>query len=150
MNGRNDFDDMTPEEIGEWARKDWAEGLAASAGKPKPRISSVKRDDHPHWTAVTTLFPARPGERVLVDRGVAEPVRGTLGEVLPARGSDLLEVQVGDGTWLCAKADGTAWAPNEHGWARVDALAVPVRAHRREGTGRPEQWILRAASGTGT
>ena len=142
MSGRKDFDDMTPEEIAAWAARDWAEGLEASAGKPKPRISDVKRDDYPHWEVVAYEFHTSPGDRVLVDRGDAAQVEGRLGGVRSARGQDVLLVDLDGDTWACTRADGRDWSPKPNGRVRVEHLTVPVLARRLEGPGRPEQWTL--------
>jgi hypothetical protein len=142
VSGRDDLDDMTPEEIAAWAARDWAEAKEAHAGEPVPEISRVKRDDYPHWEVVAYEFHTRPGERVLVDRGDGAQVEGTLGGVRAARGQDELLVDVDGATWACARADGTSWAPKDNGRVRVETLTVEVRARRVEGAAERQQWTL--------
>lgn len=142
MSDRKDFDDMTPEEIAEWARRDWAEGLAAQAHKPAPRISDVKRNDYPHWKVVAYEFHTSPGKRVLVDRGNGSQVEGRLGGVRPAPGQDVLLVDLDGETWACTRADGEQWSPKPNGNVRVEHLTVAVLARGLEGPGRPEKWAL--------
>ena len=142
VGGRKDFDDMTPEEIAAWAARDWAAGLEAFAGQPLPEISDVKRDDYPHWQVVAYEFHTSPGKRVLVDRGDGAQVEGRLGGVRPARGQDVLLVDLDGDTWACTRADGGQWAPKPNGRVRMEHLTVPVLAQRVDGPGRPEQWAL--------
>ena len=142
MSGRKDLDDMSPEEIGAWAARDWAEGLAANADKPKPEISRVKRDDYPHWDVVAYEFHTRPGERVLVGREGEQQVEGTLGGVRAARGQDELLVELEGTVWACTRADGTNWAPKDNGRVRVKTLTVAVHARPVEGGADAQEWTL--------
>lgn len=142
MSGRKDLDDMSPEEIGAWAARDWAEGLEANADKPTPRISRVKRDDYPHWEVVAYEFHTREGERVLVERAGGQRVEGTLGGVRPARGQDELMVEIDGHVWACTRADGTDWAPKDNGRVRVETLTVAVRARPDGGASGTEEWTL--------
>ncbi|MCW2739032.1 hypothetical protein [Nocardioides sp.] len=142
MSGRDDLDDMTPEEIAAWAARDWADAKAAHAGEPVPEISRVKRDDYPHWDVVAYEFHTRPGERVLVDRGDGAQVEGTLRGVRAARGQDELLVEVDGVVWACTRADGSSWAPKDNGRVRVETVRVPVHARRVDGAGDAEQWTL--------
>lgn len=142
MSGRDDLDDMTPEEIAAWAARDWADAKAAHADEPVPEISRVKRDDHPHWDVVAYGFHTRAGERVLVDRGDGAPVEGTLGGVRAARGQDELVVELDGARWACTRADGQDWAPQDNGRVRVETLTVAVLARPVEGAVGPQEWTL--------
>lgn len=142
MSGRDDLDDMSPEEIGAWAARNWAEGLEANAGKPKPEISRVKRDDYPHWDVVAYEFHTRPGERVLIGSTDGAQVEGTLGGVRSARGQDELLVERDGTVWACTRADGQSWAPKDNGRVRVETLTVAVRARPVEGSSDPQEWTL--------
>lgn len=142
MSGRKDLDDMSPEEIGEWAARNWAEGLEANADKPKPRISQVKRDDYPHWEVVAYEFHTLPGDRVLVGRDGRQQAEGTLGGVRAARGQDELLVDLDGTVWACVRADGEQWAPKDNGRVRVDVLTVAVMARRDDGSRDVEEWTL--------
>ena len=79
MSGRDDLGDMTPEEIADWAARDWAAAKEAHKDDPLPEFNRAKQDDHPHWNLVAYMFHTRAGERVLVDRGDGVQVEGTLG-----------------------------------------------------------------------
>ena len=114
MSGRDDLGDMTPEEIADWAARDWAAAKEAHKDDPLPEFNRAKRDDYPHWQLVAYMFHTREGDRVLVDRGTGEQVEGTLGGV----------------------------RPDDRGRVRVETLKVPVLARRDEAGGRPEQWTL--------
>lgn len=142
MTGRDNLDDMTPEEIAAWAARDWAAAKEAHADDPLPEFSRVKRDDYPHWTPVAYMFHTRAGDRVLVDRGDGATTEGTLGGVRQGREQDELLVELDGETWACTRADGSAWAPDERGRVRVETLQVPVLAHREAGSARPERWSL--------
>ncbi|PKH37849.1 hypothetical protein SAMN05192575_101910 [Nocardioides alpinus] len=142
MSGRKDLDDMSPEEIGAWAARDWAEGLAANADRPKPEISRVKRDDYPHWDVVAYEFHTRAGDRVLVRTAEGTQVEGTLGGVRTARGQDELLVELDRTVWACTRADGQSWAPKDNGRVRVETLEVAVRARRVEGAPDAQEWTL--------
>jgi hypothetical protein len=143
VSGRDDLGDMTPEEIADWAARDWAAAKAAHEDDPLPVVSRAKRDDHPHWEVVAYMFHTRAGERVLVDRGDGGQVEGTLGGVRPARGQDELLVELEGTTWACTRADGEQWAPGDRDRVRVETLTVPVVVRPRADTaGRPERWTL--------
>lgn len=142
MSGRDDLGDMTPEEIADWAARDWAAAKEAHKDDPLPEFNRAKRDDHPHWELVAYMFHTREGERVLVDRGTGEQVEGELGGVRPGRGQDELLVRLDGATWACTRADGSDWAPDERGRVRVETLKVPVLARPDGGAARPEHWTL--------
>lgn len=142
MSGRDDLGDMTPEEIADWAARDWAAAKEAHKDDPLPEFNRAKRDDYPHWQLVAYMFHTREGDRVLVDRGTGEQVEGTLGGVRPGPGQDVLLVVLGRDAWACTRADGSDWAPDDRGRVRVETLQVPVLARRDEAGGRPEQWTL--------
>jgi hypothetical protein len=142
VSGRDDLDRMTPEEIAEWAARDWAEAREAHKDDPLPEISRVKRDDHPHWEVTSYHFHTRAGERVLVARGDEPQVEGTLGGVRRARGQDELLVELDGEVWACTRADGQDWAPDDRGRVRVETLTVAVLAHRVAGEPDPQQWSL--------
>lgn len=142
MSGHDDLDKMSPEEIGAWAARNWAEGLEANADKPKPRISRVKRDDYPHWDVVAYEFHTLPGDRVLVTRDGAQQEEGTLGGVRAARGQDELLVELDGTVWACTRADGGNWAPKDNGRVRVETVQVPVLARPVEGTADAQGWTL--------
>lgn len=142
MSGRDDLGDMTPDEIADWAARDWAAAKEAHKDDPLPEFNRAKQDDYPHWQLVDYMFHTREGDRVLVDRGTGEQVEGALGGVRPARGQDVLLVVLDGTTWSCTRADGSAWAPDDRGRVRVETLKVPVVARREEGAGRPEHWTL--------
>ena len=64
MSARDELDDMTPEEIAEWAARNWEAAKEAHKDDPLPEISQVKKDDYPHWNLVAYMFHTRAGERV--------------------------------------------------------------------------------------
>lgn len=142
MSGRDDLGDMTPEEIADWAARDWAAAKEAHKDDPLPEFNRAKQDDHPHWNLVAYMFHTRAGERVLVDRGDGVQVEGTLGGVRPARGQDELLVDLEGTTWACTRADGEQWAPGDRGRVRVETLTVPVVARHGDGSGTGARWSL--------
>ena len=142
MSARDELDDMTPEEIAEWAARNWEAAKEAHKDDPLPEISQVKKDDYPHWNLVAYMFHTRAGERVLVERGDAAQVEGVLGGVRPGRGQDELQIELDGEAWSCARSDGKDWSPDRRGRTRVETLKVPVLARRVDGAGRAEQWTL--------
>jgi hypothetical protein len=140
--GRDELDDMTPEEIRDWAEQQRERSRAAYAGQPVPEISRVKRDDYPHWKVVAYMFHTRAGDRVLVARGDDAEVEGVLGGVRAGRGQDELMVDLGGETWACTRSDGKDWSPDRRGRTRVETLKVSVLARRADGAGRVEKWTL--------
>ena len=142
MSARDELDDMTPEEIAEWAARNWEAAKEAHKDDPLPEISQVKKDDYPHWNLVAYMFHTRAGERVLVERGDAAQVEGVHGGVRPGRGQDEQQVQLDGEAWSCARSDGKDWSPDRRGRTRVETLKVPVLARRVDGAGRAEQWTL--------
>lgn len=116
----------------------------AFAGKPRARISRVKRDDYPHWKVVAYEFHTTDGKRVLIDRGEEERAEGTLRGVRSAgRGQDVLVVEVAGRRWACVRADGSNWAPKENGRVRIESLTVPVVVRPNEGEpGETQEWTL--------
>jgi hypothetical protein len=141
MSGREDLDDMSPEEIAAWAARDWAEAKAAHADDPLPEFSRVKRDDHPHWNVTSYEFHTRAGERVLVDRG-GDRVEAVLGGVRPGRDQDELLVELDGTVWACTRADGSSWSPKPNGRVRVATLTVAVRARREDDPADAQEWTL--------
>jgi hypothetical protein len=142
VNGRDDLDDMTPEEIAAWAARDWAAAKEAHKDDPLPEVNRAKQADYPHWDLVAYMFHTREGERVLVARGDEAQVEGVLGGVRAGRGQDELLVDLDGETWACTRSDGEDWAPDHRGRTRVETLRMPVLARRADGAGRPEQWTL--------
>jgi len=142
VSGRDELDDMTPEEIAAWAARDWAAAKEAHQDDPLPEISRAKQDDHPHWDLVAYMFHTRAGERVLVARGDESQVEGVLGGVRAGHGQDELLVDLDGETWTCTRGDGDDWAPDRRGRTRVETLRMPVLARRIDDAGRVEQWTL--------
>jgi hypothetical protein len=142
VSGRDDLDDMTPEEIAAWAARDWAAAKEAHRDDPLPEVNEAKKNDHPHWNVVAYMFHTRAGDRVLVARGDDAQVEGVLGGVRSGRGQDELLVDLDGQAWACTRSDGEDWAPDRRGRTRVKTLRVPVIARRVDATGRAEQWTL--------
>ena len=128
MSGRDELDDMTPEEIAAWAARNWAAAKEAQKDDPLPEISQVKKNDYPHWNLVAYMFHTRAGDRVMVGRDDAE-VEGVLGGVRAARGQDELLVDLDGETWTCTRSDGKDWSPDRRG-----------RTSRRPGPASAASW----------
>lgn len=130
-----DFDQMTPEEIAAWARRNWEEGVEAAKaeGRQVPRISRVKKEDYPHleqtgW--VFRLFPGRPAwTRVAgTERWAAGTVRGLRAVADGGPHAVLLETSP-DEVWALRRADGEPWSRERDArTARVADRTVAVMA----------------------
>jgi hypothetical protein len=135
------FDGMTPQEIRDWAEQEREKSRAAFAGKPLPRISRVKRDDHPHWELVGCDFHVTAGKRVLVDRGDGQQAEGVLQGLQKVGSADVLVVEL-DRLWATERTDGKPWAPVRDGRVRVDDFRVEVLARPVDAAGEPQTWTL--------
>lgn len=144
-------DGRSPQEIAEEAARRWQAGIeqARAEGRERPRISRVKREDHPHWERRGWVFQLRVGAPVELRDEEGSSSTGTVRGVHPAPGDDpvLLVEMPGHGSWGLRRADGEAWpiGRDVHG-VNVDEVDLPVLAWRVESdqpTGDPVPMLAR-------
>lgn len=108
------WDGLTPEEIAEDARRLWEDGIAKARaeGRVPPRISWVKREDHPHFEHRGWVFQLWDGAPIEVrDTQDDTPRVGRVRGLRTATdGRPVMLVDLGQrGTWAFRRADGEEW-----------------------------------------